>query len=186
MNSQTNVNASSRMKTLDLVYIALFSVLIAVCAWITIPAGVPFTMQIFGVALTIGLLGGKRKLLAVIVYILLGAVGIPVFSGFRGGFGHLLGTTGGYIIGYIFMALVMWAMEKIPGKRQVVRFISMVLALAVCYFFGSVWYMIAYSHSTGAIGFGAVLAKCVFPFIIPDLIKLVMAEMMCRKLGNMI
>lgn len=87
---------------MDLAYTALGAVLIAVCSWITIPMAVPFTMQTFAVFLTLSLLGGRRGTAAIAAYVLLGAVGLPVFSGFSGGFGVLLGATGGYIAGFVF------------------------------------------------------------------------------------
>ena len=83
--------AAGRSKTYDLVYIAVFAVVMAVCSWISIPAQVPFTLQTFGVFMAVGVLGGKRGTLAVLVYVLLGAVGVPVFAGFSGGIGALLG-----------------------------------------------------------------------------------------------
>ena len=81
---------TKKMKTLDMVYIALFACLMAICAWISIPGQIPFTLQTMGVFLAVGLLGGKRGTVAVLVYILMGAVGLPVFSGFAGGLGKLL------------------------------------------------------------------------------------------------
>ena len=86
--------SATRSKTLDMVYIALFAVLIAICSWISIPATVPFTLQTFGVFVAVGTLGGKRGSLSVLIYLLLGAIGIPVFAGFQGGLGIILGNTG--------------------------------------------------------------------------------------------
>ena len=77
----TTVTAT-RSKTYDMVYIAVFAVLMAICSWISIPATVPFTLQTFAVFLAVCVLGGKRGTIAVVVYILLGAIGIPVFAGF--------------------------------------------------------------------------------------------------------
>ena len=74
--------AATRSKTYDLVYIAVFAVVMAVCSWISIPAQVPFTLQTFGVFMAVGVLGGKRGTLAVLVYVLLGAVGVPVLQDF--------------------------------------------------------------------------------------------------------
>ena len=108
---------ATKTKTYDLAYIAIFAVLIAICSWISIPMTVPFTLQTFGVFMAVGVLGGKRGSLAVLVYILLGAIGVPVFAGFSGGLGILLNNTGGYIIGFLFSALVMWAMESLHGSR---------------------------------------------------------------------
>ena len=100
---------SGKIKTLNLVYIAFFAVLIVICSWISIPTLVPFTLQTFAIYLTVLLLGWKRGLGAILVYILLGIVGVPVFSGFKAGLGVVAGPTGGYIIGFIFLALVMGA-----------------------------------------------------------------------------
>ena len=123
---------SSRLGTKDIALTALFVAVMAVCSWISIPATVPFTLQTFGVFLSVGLLGGKRGSLAVLVYLLLGAVGLPVFSGFTGGIGHLLGPTGGYIIGFIFSALLMWLAERLFGKSVAVLAVSMIAGLIVC------------------------------------------------------
>ena len=173
---------ATRSKTFDIVYIAVFAVIMAICSWISIPTTVPFTLQTFGVFIAVGILGGKRGTLAVLVYIILGAIGVPVFSGFTGGVGILAGTTGGYIIGFLFSALVMWLMEKIPGKRSVIQVISMIVGLIVCYAFGTAWFMIVYSRANGAVGLAAVLGWCVIPFIIPDLVKIAFAYVLSRKL----
>ena len=99
---------NSHSKTLTLTYIALSAALIAICSWISIPTTVPFTLQTFGVFAALGTLGGRRGTLAILAYLLLGLVGLPVFSGFQGGPGVLLGTTGGYILGFLASALLYW------------------------------------------------------------------------------
>ena len=102
----------------DIIYIGLFAALIAVCSQIQIPSAVPFTLQTFAVFLCTGLLGGKRGTISVLVYILLGIEGLPVFAGFKGGIVSLLGLTGGYIIGFVFTALIMWGCEKMHALKQ--------------------------------------------------------------------
>lgn len=174
--------AVQRSKTYDIVYIAVFAVIMAICSWISIPAAVPFTLQTFGVFIAVGVLGGKRGSLSVLVFILLGAIGIPVFANFSGGIGVLAGPTGGYIIGFLFSALLMWAMEKLPGKKLVMQIVSMIAGLIVCYAFGTVWFVIVYGRMNGPIGFTAALASCVVPFIIPDIIKIALAYVLSRKL----
>ena len=178
-----NTEVKSHSKTYDLVYVALFAVLIAICAWISVPTTVPFTLQTFGIFLTVGLLGGKRGSMAVLVYILLGAAGIPVFSGFTGGIGRLLGSTGGYFVGFLASALVMWALEKVMGRKTWALAIQMVLGLIVCYAIGTVWFMVVYSGTSGAVGLMTVLGWCVIPFIIPDLIKIAMALVLTKRLS---
>ncbi len=176
----------TRTKTRDMVYIAIFAVLIAICSWISFPAAVPFTLQTFGVFLAVGVLGGKRGTLSILIYLLLGAIGIPVFAGFSGGIGSILGTTGGYIVGFLLSALLMWGMEKIMGKKTWVLALSMVLGLVVCYAFGTAWFMVVYARQSGAIGLLTALGWCVFPFIIPDVIKIVFALVICRRLAGII
>ena len=173
--------AATRSKTYDIVYIAVFAVIMAICSWISIPAAVPFTLQTFGVFIAAGVLGGKRGTLSVLVFILLGAVGIPVFANFSGGIGVLAGPTGGYIIGFLFSALVMWAMEKLPGKKSIMQIVSMVVGLVVCYAFGTAWFMVVYGKANGPVGLVTALGWCVFPFIIPDLIKIALAYVLSGK-----
>ena len=173
---------ATRSKTYDIVYIGVFAVIMAICSWISIPTTVPFTLQTFGVFIAVGILGGKRGSLAVLVFIILGAIGVPVFSGMTGGVGILLGSTGGYIIGFLFSALVMWAMEKLPVRNSFTQILSMILGLIVCYAFGTVWFMVVYSRANGPVGLAAVLSWCVIPFIIPDLIKIAVAFGLSKKL----
>ena len=139
---------STRENTRDMIYIAMFAIIIAICSWISVPATVPFTLQTFGVFVTVGVLGGKRGSLSVLVYLLLGVIGVPVFAGFSGGLGVLLGSTGGYIIGFLFSALIMWGMEILFGKSNVVLVVSMIVGLLVCYLFGTVWFMSVYARTT--------------------------------------
>lgn len=176
----------TRNKTRDMVYIAIFAVLIAICSWISIPTTVPFTLQTFAVFLAVGVLGGKRGTLSILIYLLLGAIGVPVFAGFTGGIGIVLGTTGGYIIGFLFSGLIMWTMEQLLGKKTWVLALSMVLGLVVCYAFGTAWFMVVYAKQSGAVGLLTALGWCVFPFIIPDIIKIVLALVICKRLAGII
>lgn len=173
--------ASSRLRTVDMAYIALFAVLMAVCAWITIPMTVPFTLQIFAVFAALVTLGGRRGTYAVIVYLLLGAVGLPVGAGFQGGLGWLLGTTGGYIVGFLCIALVYWLMTAKLGESLPVVVVACVLGLVVCYAFGTAWFLVVYARNSGPIGLMTALGWCVFPYIIPDLVKLALAVFLSRR-----
>ena len=174
--------AAVRGKTYDMVYIGIFAVLIAVCSWISIPAAVPFTLQTFGVFMAVEVLGGKRGTMAVLVYILMGAVGIPVFAGFQGGIGVIFNTTGGYIVGFLCSALIVWAAESLFGKKPLVRLLSMAAGLIACYELGTIWFMVVYGRTTGAVGLMTVLGWCVIPFIIPDLVKIGLAYVISRKI----
>lgn len=173
----------SSARTRDLVLIALFAALLAVCAWIAIPAAVPFTMQTFGVFLALGLLGGKRGTAAIAVYLALGAVGVPVFSGGNAGLGALLGPNGGYMVAWLVAGLIVCAADRIPGRRAWVLALAMVLGLAVCYALGTAWFMVVYTAQTGPISLGTALVTCVVPFILPDLAKIALALLLCRRLA---
>lgn len=177
---------AGKQKTRNMTYIALFVVVMAVCAWISVPTAVPFTLQTLGVFLAVGVLGGKRGTAAVLVYLLMGTVGVPVFSGFTGGLGRLLHVTGGYLLGLLFCALVMWGMETIFGQRTGIYVLSMVLGLLVCYTFGTLWYAVVYAQTSGTIGLGAVLTWCVFPFLLPDAAKITLAVLISRRLRKLI
>lgn len=171
-----------KISTRDLVIIPFFSILIAVCSWLSIPAAVAFTMQTFAVYLTLLILGGKKGMISVTIYILLGAVGIPVFSNMTGGVGILLGVTGGYILGFLLMCPVYGIAQRLFGKKIMVSIIALVIGLLVCYAFGTAWFMHAYAKGTGPIGIGTALSWCVIPFIIPDLGKLLLALFIYSRL----
>ena len=182
INKKNEMN--KKFRTIDLVFIALGAVFIAICSWISIPTTVPFTMQTFAIFLVLAAIGGKRGTVAIILYILLGVVGIPVFSRFTSGIGVLLGSTGGYIVGFIFIGFIYWLTVRILGKKLWVEILAMVIGLAVCYSFGTVWFMIVYAGSNGPVGIAMVLSWCVIPFIIPDLIKLGLALTLARRLSR--
>lgn len=187
MNSSQNPKTNS-ISTKNLVNVALCTSIIAICSWLSINIGtVPITFQTFAVFLAVGILGGKLGTLSVIVYILLGAVGLPVFSGFKGGVSVLVGPTGGYIIGFIFSALIMWLFEKFLGKKLIISALSMIVGLLVCYLFGTIWFVIVYSSSKGeAISFWTALTMCVIPFIIPDAVKIALALSLSKTLRRVI
>ncbi|MCR4584531.1 MAG: biotin transporter BioY [Lachnospiraceae bacterium] len=174
-------------KTIDLVYIAMAAAFLTICSWISIPSIaslVPFTLQTFGVFVIAGLLGGMRGTLSVLLYILLAAVGAPVLSGFKGGLGALTGPTGGYVIGFLFTALIMWLFETISKKTPApwLLIISMILGLSVCYLFGTLWFSHIYVSDSGAkLGFAAAASICVIPYLIPDAIKIALAALICSN-----
>lgn len=173
-------------RTQDMVLISLFAVVMAICSWISIPTAVPFTLQTFAVFLTVGVLGGKRGIIAICVYLLLGIIGIPVYAGGTAGIGIILGNTGGYMIGWIFSGLVMWAMEILFGRKNWVLALSMLLGLIVCYIMGTVWFMVVYAKEMGQIGLWTAILWCVVPFIIPDLIKIGLALAIQKRLANIV
>ena len=165
------------------------AVLITICSYITIPSAVPFTMQTFGVFLCVALIGGNDGLMAIIIYIILGAIGVPVFSNFQGGIGHLLGPTGGYIVGFIAIGIIYLVTEllfkNVEGKKKIIiEIISLVIGLFVCYILGTLWFYI--STKGEGYSFWKIMMLCVIPYIIPDLIKLALAIIISTKLKKII
>lgn len=176
----------SKFKTLDLVYIGLSAAIIAVCSWISIPLVVPITLQTMGVCLIAGLFGAKRATFATIIYILLGAIGVPVFSGFKGGIGTLFGSTGGYIIGFIFTALIVgFISDKFKGKLWA-TIIGMIVGVLVCYVFGTAWFAVVYARTAQAAPLATILGWCVIPFLIPDLVKIIVASILTANLKRFV
>lgn len=171
------------LKTRDVALVGLFAALTAVCAWISVPLGpVPVTLQTFAVFLGAALLGSKRGTLAVGVYILLGVVGLPVFSGFK----TLNPLTFGYVLGFLPLGLLTAAAGKLfPGKKLALP-LGMVLGLLLCYLIGTVWFWYVMHFRGTEYGFGQILSLCVVPFILPDLIKLAAACFLSQKLTKYI
>ena len=166
---------------------ALFSALLSVCAWVSIPLGDSFvTLQTLGIFLCLGLLGGKWGTASILIYLLLGAVGLPVFSGFRGGMGVLLDTTGGYLTGFLLAGLLYWALTHHFPNNKKAETAALVLGLLLCYAFGTLWYWKLYLQGGGSGAFTVVLIKCVVPYLLPDAIKLTVARLLTGKLKRFV
>jgi len=175
------MSEKKKLKTIDIVYIGLFAALMSVCAWISVPLTVSVTLQTFAVCLTAGLLGWKRGIFTVLIYILLGMIGLPVFTGFKSGIAAVTGPTGGYIIGFLFTALIVGLAADKIGKKIWQNIIFMSVGIAVCYLFGTVWFVIAYKVS-----FVSALSTCVFPFLLPDAVKIILAAVLVNRLKRFV
>lgn len=185
-NSDSIQRSRINNKTEKLVLTALFTALIAVCSMITIPTTIPFTLQTLAVCLSGGVLGLKRGTLSVIVYILLGLAGAPVFSGFKAGPSVLMSPTGGYIIGFIATVAVVGFVSDKLGTKIWISLLSMSLGVLLCYLFGTVWFIILYSSTKGDISIIKVLSICVFPFIAFDALKIAVAAVLTNRLKRII
>ena len=168
-------------KALNLTMTALFAVIICICSMLSIPAAIPFTMQTFAVFLALFMLGGKYGTLSITVYILLGITGLPVFHNFTGGIGILMGSTGGFILGFILCGAVYLLMTRPISKKPFFKLISAFTGLVVCYITGTLWFV--FTSSQGA-GFAAALLTCVVPFIVPDAVKILLAYFISQKLSK--
>lgn len=175
-----------KLKLRDLCLIAMGAALIAVCSWLSVPATVPFTLQTFAVCLVTAVFGLRRGLWTVGIYLLLGLVGLPVFSGFKGGVGALLGATGGYLLGFLFTALIVGLAVRRFGRRPAPMILSMTLGVLVCYAFGTGWFMLVYARSSGPVGILTALSWCVFPYLLPDGIKIALAALLAGRLAPLL
>ena len=171
---------SAKIDVQTLTRAALCTALIAICSWISIPAAVPFTLQTFAVFLTCELMG-SAAILPVLLYLLLGSIGVPVFAEFSGGLGTLLGPTGGYIVGFVAIVLLMMAWKKALGGR--LQIVGMLLGLAVCYLFGTVWFVRVYARNGNAVSFATALSWCVLPYIVPDVLKILLARLVGARVN---
>ena len=164
----------------EISYIALGTALICVCAWLSIPFTVPITMQSFAVCLLAALLGLRSGLWAVSLYILLGAAGLPVFSLFRGGLGVLFGAGGGYIFGFVLIAVTVGLAAERYGRKMPVLLVSMSVGMLLCYGLGTLWYALVYTQDETSIK--AILGLYVLPFVFPDAVKIFMAAILVKRL----
>ncbi|MBR6366031.1 MAG: biotin transporter BioY [Lachnospiraceae bacterium] len=159
----------SNISTKTLAIIGLMTAVCCVLGPVSVPIGaVPVSLGVAAILLTVYVLGMFKSVVATLVYILLGAVGLPVFTGYQGGFQKLSGPTGGYIIGYILMALIAgFFIDRFSYKKSYMHVVGMVLGLAVCYLFGTIWFMFLTKMS-----FVAALGVCVVPFLLFDALKI--------------
>ncbi len=153
-------------KTRAMCMMALCAALLCVGAWIAVPFSPPITLQTFVLFCVCLLFPGKKAIAAVVLYLLLGAVGLPVFSGFSGGIGMLFGPTGGFLFGFLLTA----ALTVIPCNSANGKRLILLLGLLFCYLCGTLWYAALYTSFT-ATGLLTAASICVTPFLLPDLLK---------------
>ena len=166
------------MKIKDISLCGLFSALLAICAWISFPVfGLPVTLQTFGLHFSLLLLGGKRGCIAIFVYLSLGILGLPVFSGFGGGIGTLLGPTGGYLWGFLAGGLLYWGITAWKGIRA--KLPATILAQICCYICGSLWFSLQFANENSL---WRVFLTTALPFLLPDALKLGLAYLLARRL----
>ena len=169
-------NTASR--TYAMTSIALMAAVTCIVGPFSIPIGpVPISLTVLAILLGVYVLGTKKGTISCLLYLLIGAVGLPVFSGFAGGFGKLAGPTGGYLVGYVFMALIAGFFIFRFYDKIVLQFLGMLLGLAVLYAFGTAW--LAFS---AGMTFGQALAVGVIPFIAFDIAKIIIAIILGRAI----
>lgn len=171
---------NQKIRTKQMVLIALMTAVTCVLGPLSIPlpfSPVPISLTNFAIFLAIFILGMKNGTISFIIYLLLGAIGVPVFSSFRGGLQVLAGPTGGYLIGFIFLALIMGFALDHFDRKLVPTIIGMIIGMAVCYAFGTVWLAKLLSLS-----FKEGLMMGVIPYLAGDAAKIIIAAIVGPKL----
>ena len=171
--------AIKREHVYGLAVTALFTALFSVSAMIYIPLAVPVTLQTLVLFSSLLSVGGRRTSAAVFVYLALGAIGLPVFSGFSGGVGRLLEPSGGFLVGMLIAALAYWLFDR-RGKGLTARCLLCLISLLILYSFGTLFYYFLYLGGKGSLL--AVLLVTVLPFVLPDLLKLFAAAVIARRI----
>ena len=162
----------------DMVFAALFAAVLCAVAPFSISIGpVPLSFATLVIYLAAGVLDIKTSLLSVLLYILMGAIGLPVFSGFGGGFNKIIGVTGGFIVGYIPLALAVGIALRAFGKKTWLYASSMVVGTFVLYAIGTVWFVAQSGRSVSA-----ALTLCVVPFLPGDVAKIIVACLIAPRL----
>ena len=157
---------------------AIMAAVMCVLGPLSIPVGpVPISLLTLAIYLAAYVLGAKGTTISVFIYILLGAVGLPVFSGAAGGLAKIAGPTGGYIVGYLFLAFICGLFVQKSKANLLISVLGMIVGTAVLYAFGTVWFII--EMKTDII---SALTMCVLPFIVGDLVKIVAATLMGKAL----
>ncbi len=172
---ETVSRSHARLKSM--VFVALMAAFLCIFSPISIPLPlVPITLQTFGVFLVSALLGWKRGTVAVLIYLLLGLIGLPVFSGWTGGFSSFATPSSGYIIGFLFTALLTGFLIDRFSRQFWMYPVAMAAGLAVCYLFGTIWFLVYMNvwMSTPYSFWEAVLI-CVLPFLVGDAVKIAAA-----------
>ena len=169
-----------RVSASTITMVALMAAVLCILAPFSIPIGpIPISLATFGLYLAVIILGRKKSTLVCLMYLLIGFVGLPVFSGFSGGPMKLLGPTGGYFLGYLLLTTVAgYFVDKFPGKRGMCL-LGLVLGTAVCYTLGTVWLAVEME-----INFGAALIVGVVPFLAGDIVKIMIAMWVGQKWKN--
>ena len=168
--SYENTRVSRSSQTYAMVSTALMTAVTCILAPLSVPIGpVPISFTNLAIYISLYLLDWKRGTVSYFLYLLIGFAGLPVFSGFTGGVAKLAGPTGGYIVGFIPMAIIAGIVIDHFHQRWL-QLLGMIVGTAICYALGTAWFCMQSGYTVSA-----ALAVCVFPFIPADLVKMLIA-----------
>ena len=156
--------------------------ILTVCSWIKFPLLVPITLQTLGVFLISGIFNFKISFTSLIIYIILGMLGLPVFSSLEGGLGVVLGPTGGYILSFIFVPIIIAVCRKfLKGKEFIRCGLSLFFSQLLIYLMGTLWFVLVYLKEGEQYFFTALLTTVV-PFLIFDMIKIIISNIIIIRI----
>ncbi len=178
---------SKRRSTVrNMIFVSLFATLMCIGAWLHFPGPVPATMQTFVVFVALGLMGSRNTFIMLVIYVLLGALGLPVFSGFTSGFGALTGPTAGFVWGFLLGVPVFYIFERYFSRKKILIIIGYIIYILIHYIPGALWYCY---FNLGALSVEGIISSSlvtVVPFIVPDAIKLVLSLFVVKRLRRII
>ncbi len=168
----------TQMTTKQMTSIALMTAVICILAPLSIPIGaVPISFTNLVLYFSIYIIGTKNSFISYTLYYILGIIGLPVFSGFSGGFVKAVGPTGGCLIGFFFMIIISGLFIQKFKSSKIMQVIGMIFGTMVVYILSILWFM--YVMNTN---FMAALFACVVPFIFGDLLKMIIAIILGSKI----
>ena len=171
---------SKGLTTRDITFAAVGIALLAVSAWVTVPLGpVPFTLQTMALAFVLVAMSPRQATIAVVLYLVLGGIGLPLFAGMKGGVAALFGPTGGFLVGFAVAAIVAWVVRRIASDTPARDVVICALMIVCSYTIGWAWLMTSTGMSAGA----AFAAACA-PFIVPDVVKCAAGIVLARAVRH--
>lgn len=167
----SNLEKRPTFSSKNLTLIAVFTAILCIVSPFSIQAfSVPISLSSLAVFIAATTLGGKNALISTLCYVSLGVIGLPVFSGFLGGFGVIMGVTGGYIIGYLPCAFIVGVIITALKGKKGLYFIAFIVGTIILYIFGTAFYIVVYK-----VNILVALSTCVVPFLVVDGVKIILA-----------
>ena len=163
-------------------FVAMCVAFLTLCSWISIPFFINITLQVFAVFLISSISTPIISLLSITSYIFLGLIGVPVFSGFKSGISAFAGVSGGFLVGFVISALLISLFSRYYFGNRALHLVLMSISLLICYLCGVLWYIFVYNYYVD-VPFVDVLMICVLPFVIPDILKILLVWIVYRKLS---
>ena len=173
--------SAKRFGIKDMATVSMCVAFLAVSSWITVPFVINFTLQTLAIFVVCSVFDIRISFCSILAYLIIGIFGLPVFSGFGSGFSALAGPTGGYLVGFLVIPIIMHFFLRGNRNNTLRKVIAMTLGLLCCYVIGALWYYMGFNAGAD-ISFFEIFVVCVFPFLIPDGIKIFLAVYISKRL----